>query len=1110
MTLSRSLRNRLTASTDPFRELSEVRKLIPPDTFSELLRFLPSVNRKPQTRFQVRGGTFRGSASIQRTSPLSTPFPKDPRSLLRGRQVLAPLTVRDELLWMSERIALYPEQINRYVALKAGLERSVLFQEDKLTATLLDTMLSELGHSFFHVETSIAFLQFSQGLEAQKRFLLQIQGSLPSGSITGFIAYNLSRKNEPATNPLAFPQALISFLNRSEIDQELQEFLLYRIFRHTPVGPSTSAILRWEQNLPIVDQYETLIDCCHAMSARPAEIAPALKVLRATVQDDRLLRLCSLVEDIAGQPSLTAAISLQYEETRAHALVEQGASTDALDYLQVIDPLRSTPYLLVLEAIARADLGGEHAPAANASYRGQLLLLLYRIIRKESDDYDVALFDLLRVTEAFSTFSLNKVFHVAILDAVTSLRRDRDYNTDIVAAFISDPHTALLAPTVLPPYIGLHLRAERERLDQTPDGHNHSPTPREVNDALRAESHAYLDAGDIQSSLTTIANGYIHNSRIWRMLPIQRCIDSLKDESISAYGGGLSLPIVYDLYLRYVGDDRPYIRSDAYEDFLSARGYSAPSDISPPLDDTPQEHLNYFLWRICTPEVMLHSDSFASSREVEDERIRVLELLRRADPSNSSKYEAALRKLTREQIIQQGLRHIEQSKFAISSEPLRRWAEKNLREGYTRLQDLIAAGVKDLAPKTNAASDLQTDALATPEDELTASAGESLARFVQEAFTNSSHGLDSYLSMRARHGSFSGHIRSVLEEESILTVRDSRTEQYRRNDFWLSRLRADASALEHVDKLLRDFARAFDGTVQSFTNERLQIKSHEKPKGLFTFDIYALDALFLAADVENGKGFDGFLDRCFQVFWQNVESSTGMVRDEIDAALKPELERLFSALVSDVATFREVVADLDDFIGALRRAQTNLQSALEVLKEWFRTPKALPELTYTMDQVVDISLKQVKKLHPEFDPVVQTEIVIDHSLVNLYVIDLPRFSDIFFNIWENIQRHSGVGNEPEVLVRVTTDGGRLTLYIENDMAYWEGVLDRLNNIRTVIDADRFQKVVKTEGGTGLAKLWNTVRGDGASLDFGLLEDRFFVRIVMPTMAFVKIEAEEIP
>jgi hypothetical protein len=304
-----------------------------------------------------------------------------------------------------------------------------------------------------------------------------------------------------------------------------------------------------------------------------------------------------------------------------------------------------------------------------------------------------------------------------------------------------------------------------------------APRSARVHNELRSELNSLLDQGQVDQVLDRITLVYLGNRNIFKMLPVRRAMGSISDDEASSIKNILALAIVYDLYLRFIGDDRPHIRNDAYKDFLANKDCERPSQLQLPLDREDPKRVVYFLGYICIPEVMHDSGAFRSSKELIEERLKIRVLLRIYDPESAAQYDTEIRDITPSQIVQQGLLHVERSKFAINTQPLRRWAEKNLKESYLRSRDLTIAGDIDI-PASGSEDD---GLLKTPVNELTEVSHEALTRFIEEAYTNSFHGLDSYLSMRARHGSFSGHIRAVLGEDRIITSRDARTDEYKPN-----------------------------------------------------------------------------------------------------------------------------------------------------------------------------------------------------------------------------------------------------------------------------------------------------------------------------------------
>ena len=345
--------------------------------------------------------------------------------------------------------------------------------------------------------------------------------------------------------------------------------------------------------------------------------------------------------------------------------------------------------------------------------------------------------------------------------------------------------------------------------------------------------------------------------------------------------------------------------------------------------------------------------------------------------------------------------------------------------------------------------------------------------------------------MRARHGSFAGQIRAPLEEESVITLRDGMSDDYKPNFFWLNRVGGDEDTKRQIDLVLRSFAERFDTTVKEFADRSLQITSTDKPNGLFSYKIEALDLVIASVEVTPGDTFERFVDQGFVLFWQNVESCLELVRHAIDYDLKVKLNLIVGDLLASLEYLKDQGSYVGDLITSVLGAQTKLQQSIEGLKEWFHTPKPASPRVFTMDEIIDISLQQVKRLHPDFDPRVDKNIPIDFE-----ILELTRFTDMFFIIFENIQRHSGAGPSPSVDISVIR-GEVLEIEVVSEMRADGTTEAKLSHLRQLIAAGQYQKIVKSEGGTGLIKLWNITNKKGSKLEFGTTGSKFRVFTSIP-------------
>ena len=235
------------------------------------------------------------------------------------------------------------------------------------------------------------------------------------------------------------------------------------------------------------------------------------------------------------------------------------------------------------------------------------------------------------------------------------------------------------------------------------------------------------------------------------------------------------------------------------------------------------------------------------------------------------------------------------------------------------------------------------------------------------------------------------------------------------------------------------------------------------------------------------------------MFWENVELSLGDIRSYIDLQLAPKLDALFLNLLRDVD---EITSDLptSDLDNAIRNAKTKATQALEQVKHWFQQPRPLASSVTTLDELIDISLQAVKKMHRDFSPEVEGDIQQLPSFVQL-----QRFTDIFIILLDNIWRHSGNQTAPKVRIKARLVDKNLRIEFRNSVE--KGVRSsttekRVAAIQQKIAQGSYQPAVTTEGGTGLMKIHNIAGSerDGASaLEFYFeSDDWFFVGLTLPT------------
>lgn len=1100
-------------------------------------------SRFAQLRPFLHGSQIPAAARWVRTMPGLLPgrTPTD-LSMLACWPQLPSAGVQAEALWAAATSAEYASRLNRFAVLANTFENAVLTRrlEDSLDA--LDQIDKECGVSLWAIENRFAVLQHSGGLEQQKAYAQEIARSRSLYDIVVFLSHYLSQRNEDSSTPQRFMERLSTHLNAWEGSDDLKSYLTFHLTGSVADHPTAyEDILRYEASASIVDYYDSFIRLSqmavstHHASAR--YFIHALQYIARHIRDHRIQKLLYLGTGETRHLANIELRALEADDALACGRYED-ANWFAYECLSENPRDVSNWFSLALASAQCSD--SEVRP--HSSLAGEIVNTFRAIITRDVSAGDASV----TIGKTILNFRLCAFSAPlqALLDEELS-STPTPASAPAIAAFTGSPflETRMLfalpnrqeyelylrdrygAPRVVDleamrcgekvPDEGLKGCESAVLLEAKVAGHfardefasalalaselEGSQNKRFARIGARFASHCLLRLGHVGDLVDFVARQGVGDPGLTAMLPLELCANSLTKEVRKQLAGRLAIPIVLDFYSRYVSDNLQNIRAYAYEDFLCAHGLQRPSELRTLVEQFPPPQLTYYLRYICVPENMQMSIAFTGTRDLEDERLAVCELLAELDPTNADAYNDEIRNIVSAQTIISGVRHAEQSKIYVDTSAAYRWAERNLKENYQRYQALLKAGLADAEPSRSDLSNLlqesQEHLLAVPKDEAFSILVDLFRTLLEEATSNPQFGLDCYLSMRIRHGTLSGQLRSPLVEEHVITQRQSDTNSYESNEYWLEHLDLAPMDLETVDQRLSTFSRDWDHFIEGIAQRLIQIRSAQKPEGLFDFQdipsIYAVGVALLAERITPESSFDDFLSVFFEFFWHTVDRQLKRIRTYIDTIIKPEMNGLFVALESDLLVIGSGLG-MSDLHSSIKTAQTGAQHALDQVKDWFKLTKPAMESSFTLDQLVDIGIAIVKKIHRDFEPHVVKHVAHTGPVVGL----LTNFSDMLFIVFDNIRRHSGL-ERPEVVV--TADFRDLFhLRIENEIdpsVRNPAAQNKVAAIKEAILHDGYQAKIASEGGTGFIKIRKIIGPHQTKIpmDFGFTDHgTFFV------------------
>lgn len=350
------------------------------------------------------------------------------------------------------------------------------------------------------------------------------------------------------------------------------------------------------------------------------------------------------------------------------------------------------------------------------------------------------------------------------------------------------------------------------------------------------------------------------------------------------------------------------------------------------------------------------------------------------------------------------------------------------------------------------------------------------------------HGLDTYLSMRIRHGTLLGQIRSVFETHRLITVKNETDNEYLPNEYWLDKF-SDQEPVEILNSSLSKFSRAVDEMAEKLKAETIQIKT-EKTKGdLGLFDYsYTEDNLLVLFQTKFGsiRDFELFMEKVFEELWARTETCLTNIKSHLTGHMVSVLEAIFNE-VEDQLGHLSLTVEQDteyqsqqELIGTLRKCQTAIIVEMGNISEWFNrsNKKIIEEFDFRL--LIDSNVSTLQNVNPSFaSATINTNISCD----TIFDGDLfPYFTDILYYLLENAIKHSKLS--PDQLwidINVTETNGYIKIKISNnvlnDPTHLKNSIEKIASTKTKLESEKTYEDINKEGGTGFPKIKKTLKHD---------------------------------
>lgn len=1046
--------------------------------------------------------------------------PSSPSELVFRRQALPPLTLERELLWAACWLPSLVKQINTFRRCADEINCLVVKGGYGAAQSLLDGYVNVEGWSLWAIELRAALIQMAHGTVAQREWLAQLQAKAVN-SIPGLLFEVIGDRNDEAYSYDAiYAKCMSSFPRFGSLAPWLVDYLNFRALAHVS-NPSSALphVLCRDITSSLVDYYEDVVETLLYVEGD----VPSSR-LRATV--------CQLVSSL---------IHAGFHDHRLKKLA-LGLTVTALDGIDIYDrpeedyravylgafepaaatmPISIAPDLLEVQnkGAAAYDLVGKLLKwGGNLRGLGIGPAVALAALRATSDGRDERVLppNTLLVSElfcvddavAFSWKGAQQVINEYLKNRGVTIVGEELFKPSCWGIRDALPHGG---PVYL--WLGRQLLERKDYseflyLKRMLQG----TTPYWDRQFAKLNILADLQQCNVESALVELERWYRRSSFYAIEFLADVLFDGKKWSDFRHIDPILVGLVAHREYVTRNSANVSYICKMACRSFLQSGFRGRVADEFPDESEERKEQVIAFFRDVWIEENLSLCHQFETTADIRVERMSILQLLLSWDDQHAPEYTEAIKDLTFDQTLLRGLQRIDQTRVFVNEPAITRWAEKELEQDYDRWRALTESdsggrAVDDML-RQYAVDPTNLELLKELTDGKPTAASALLIDLVDRLYKrflfDPTDGLDTYLSVRVRHGSLRGTILGPLEEQNLL-YSGSGFSQEAFELRWGNELNLSLVEKEQLVAVMQEYSTDMIRAVDGFIDQFVQVRRAEKPNGVFWQVLPPTFAKLIGVSLaERPISFHAFLCVGYFCFWSLVKQGLVELRKRVSEDLAGLLHDRIERLIGDLRTLGPECLPL---ITALTTVSTMTRSQCDTVAEWFQLPSDAGSETYLLPDAIEIASVATKNVYRAFAANVRIQ-SLPEILLPLTTSGLAVLTDCLFVIFENAWKHSGLFGdlfEIDIYTEYEPSSKLLTLRCWSALseARRQELLDgELTQLRSKYLGDLPLELINSEGGSGFPKLARLTRGVRPNVcpqafDFGVENGQWFTRLTLP-------------
>ncbi|MFY7732124.1 MAG: hypothetical protein ACOVSR_01490 [Bacteroidia bacterium] len=522
--------------------------------------------------------------------------------------------------------------------------------------------------------------------------------------------------------------------------------------------------------------------------------------------------------------------------------------------------------------------------------------------------------------------------------------------------------------------------------------------------------YSYLNLNLLKDSLALFGKIFFDNSIITRKLNYTELYNKIRTSyAKDDFASLIEYPILFSLIIK------EYDLYEANDEFLCSFNIFSVQDleINSFIEIHSLEKTIYYLNNVVTIDTLKYSTEYQSINDVEEDRIKILNILTTIDSSNKLNYEKEINEIYRINSVRKVLKEVDEGRLYIDVTSLKEVQSKKFKDDFKRFKEIETSASSKTLIGFNTSNTKNWEKALTEKNEIDEKynsadylAFKSIYLESRENFLFSKeYGLDSCLSTRIRHGALKNHIRSVFEKLDLVTSKLK--DNYRNNERWANQLSSIPEINNSVQILLKKFSKEIDDYTIYIVESLIQIeteKSFENKNGLFQY--YTNDELLYNYYFEHKKYFDSIESTIDLILNQLVNYTLLNLQKTIVNVFTKGIPAQFNKIIENlVSELRHLnLPNECDLITTLSKANTEIQNELEYLSEWFYLNTTSSSSLLSIETIIRASLNLTNRINPLYN--LEPKINIKNNFAG--------YSNLIFvfNImFKNVIEHSKLNSE---------------------------------------------------------------------------------------------------